>query len=70
MVWNRGQQLFGDRYIIERKLGEGRIGKKLLPQSNMVLLFLLNLVELNLDVTFPSMLNGMESFILLKKLRQ
>ncbi|AUB36792.1 Serine/threonine protein kinase [Nostoc flagelliforme CCNUN1] len=70
MVWNPGQQLFGDRYIIERKLGEGRIAKKLLPQSNMVLLFLLNLVELDLDVTFPSMLNGIESFIVLKKLKQ
>jgi serine/threonine protein kinase len=26
MAWNPGQQLFGDRYIIERKLGEGGIG--------------------------------------------
>ncbi|MFN6571442.1 hypothetical protein [Dendronalium sp. ChiSLP03b] len=26
MVWNSGQQLFGRRYIIERKLGEGGIG--------------------------------------------
>jgi serine/threonine protein kinase len=26
MVWNPGQQLFGDRYIIERKLGEGGVG--------------------------------------------
>jgi serine/threonine protein kinase len=26
MAWNLGQQLFGDRYIIERKLGEGGIG--------------------------------------------
>ncbi|MGH1395625.1 MAG: protein kinase domain-containing protein, partial [Trichormus sp.] len=26
MVWNPGKQLFGDRYIIERKLGEGGIG--------------------------------------------
>lgn len=26
MAWNPGQELFGDRYIIERKLGEGGIG--------------------------------------------
>ena len=26
MVWNPGQQLFGDRYVIERKLGEGGVG--------------------------------------------
>ncbi|QIR37637.1 protein kinase [Tolypothrix sp. PCC 7910] len=26
MVWNPGQELFGSRYIIERKLGEGGIG--------------------------------------------
>ncbi|GAB1540530.1 hypothetical protein NUACC21_31990 [Scytonema sp. NUACC21] len=26
MVWNPGQRLFGGRYIIERKLGEGGIG--------------------------------------------
>ncbi|MEH2079736.1 MAG: protein kinase [Nostoc sp.] len=26
MVWNSGQQLFGGRYIIERKLGEGGVG--------------------------------------------
>ncbi len=26
MVWNPGQHLFGDRYIIEKKLGEGGIG--------------------------------------------
>lgn len=26
MVWNPGQELFGDRYIIKRKLGEGGIG--------------------------------------------
>jgi serine/threonine protein kinase len=26
MVWNPGRELFGDRYIIERKLGEGGIG--------------------------------------------
>ncbi|WP_315789311.1 serine/threonine-protein kinase [Fischerella sp. JS2] len=26
MVWNPGQSLFGDRYFIERKLGEGGIG--------------------------------------------
>jgi hypothetical protein len=25
MVWNPGQSLFGDRYFIERKLGEGGI---------------------------------------------
>ncbi|MEH2182811.1 serine/threonine-protein kinase, partial [Nostoc sp.] len=26
MAWNSGQQLFGGRYIIERKLGEGGVG--------------------------------------------
>ncbi|MEH2104696.1 serine/threonine-protein kinase, partial [Nostoc sp.] len=26
MAWNPGQELFGDRYIIERKLGEGGVG--------------------------------------------
>ncbi|MBD2607687.1 serine/threonine protein kinase [Scytonema hofmannii FACHB-248] len=26
MAWNPGQPLFGDRYIIERKLGEGGVG--------------------------------------------
>jgi serine/threonine protein kinase len=26
MAWNPGQQLFGDHYIIERKLGEGGVG--------------------------------------------
>ncbi len=26
MVWNPGQSLFGDRYFIETKLGEGGIG--------------------------------------------
>ncbi|MEH1865449.1 MAG: serine/threonine-protein kinase [Nostoc sp.] len=26
MVWNPGQELFGSRYIIERKLGEGGVG--------------------------------------------
>jgi len=26
MLWNRGKTLFGDRYTIERKLGEGGIG--------------------------------------------
>ena len=26
MVWNRGQALFGNRYVIESKLGEGGIG--------------------------------------------
>lgn len=26
MAWNPGQELFGSRYIIERKLGEGGIG--------------------------------------------
>ncbi|MDJ0796617.1 MAG: bifunctional serine/threonine-protein kinase/formylglycine-generating enzyme family protein [Calothrix sp. MO_167.B12] len=26
MVWNRGKKLFGNRYIIERKLGEGGVG--------------------------------------------
>ncbi|MDZ8028657.1 MAG: hypothetical protein RMX97_28790 [Nostoc sp. DedQUE11] len=26
MAWNSGQHLFGGRYIIERKLGEGGIG--------------------------------------------
>nr|WP_230966588.1 hypothetical protein [Nostoc sp. NZL] len=26
MAWNPGQELFGDRYIIERELGRGGIG--------------------------------------------
>ena len=26
MVWNRGKNLFGNRYVIERKLGEGGVG--------------------------------------------
>ncbi len=26
MVWNRGHELFGSRYVIESKLGEGGVG--------------------------------------------
>jgi WD40 repeat protein/predicted Ser/Thr protein kinase len=33
MVWNPGQHLFGSRYIIERKLGEGGIGITYLAQN-------------------------------------
>ncbi len=33
MVWNPGQRLFGGRYIIERRLGEGGIGITYLAQN-------------------------------------
>ncbi len=33
MVWNPGQQLFGGRYIIQKKLGEGGVGITSLAQN-------------------------------------
>ncbi|WP_339461000.1 serine/threonine-protein kinase, partial [Nodularia spumigena] len=33
MVWNPGQQLFGGRYIIQKKLGEGGVGITYLAQN-------------------------------------
>jgi hypothetical protein len=33
MAWNPGQKLFGDRYFIQSKLGEGGIGITYLAQN-------------------------------------
>jgi serine/threonine protein kinase len=33
MVWEAGQRLYGDRYIIERKLGERGFGVTYLAQK-------------------------------------